>query len=117
MKRLMLALLRGYKLVLSPAIRTLGIRCRYDPDCANYGIEAITRHGAWAGGWMTLARLQRCHPIAFLGGSSGVDNVPPLHDKPPADIPWWTPWKYGVWRHRTERPSAESPTHADPDLP
>ena len=104
MTRSMLALLRLYKLVLSPAISALGIHCRYTPTCSDYAADAVRKHGAWLGFWMTLARVQRCHPVRALGGSSGVDNVPALPDKPSA----LAPWKAGVWRH-------EDP-HADADL-
>ena len=46
--------------------------CKYHPSCSEYAREAITRHGAWRGGWLAMARLARCHPL----GSSGLDPVP-----------------------------------------
>lgn len=103
MREAMLALLRGYKLVLSPALQALGIRCRHEPSCSSYAIEAVRRHGAWYGGWMTLARLSRCHPVRRLGGSSGLDNVPESLKSPSA----WTPWKVGVWRIK-DSPDADT---------
>ena len=42
-------------------------------------IRRINRFGLWAGGWMTLARILRCHPW----GTSGLDFVPA---EPPAGI-------------------------------
>ncbi|MGI9018757.1 MAG: membrane protein insertion efficiency factor YidD [Euzebya sp.] len=47
--------------------------CRYHPTCSAYGLQAITRHGALSGGWLTLRRLGRCHPW----GGTGIDPVPP----------------------------------------
>ncbi len=85
------ALIRGYQLTLSPALAALGVRCRHEPTCSNYALAAIGRHGLWAGGWMTLARLLRCRP----GGSYGYDPAPEGARK---DVPWWTPWRYGDWR-------------------
>jgi putative membrane protein insertion efficiency factor len=41
-----------------------GFNCRHLPTCSDYAEEAIGRFGLWAGGWMTLARLCRCHPLA-----------------------------------------------------
>jgi len=97
-QKIMIRLLWIYKVTLSPALRALGVRCRHMPGCSSYAIEAIEKHGPWAGGWMTLARLLRCHPIKWLGGTSGVDNVPESITKPP----FWAPWRYGVWRLKDE---------------
>lgn len=83
-------LIRLYRLVLSPLLPNA---CRYLPSCSAYGEEAIGRFGFWAGGWMTLARLLRCHPL----GASGFDPVP---DGAPAAARWWSPWRYGRWTGR-----------------
>jgi uncharacterized protein len=82
------ALVAAYRLTLSPL---MGYNCRYLPTCSQYADEAIQRHGLWAGGWMTLARLLRCHPF----GTSGLDFVPKT--KPPGAC-WYLPWRYGRWR-------------------
>jgi putative membrane protein insertion efficiency factor len=77
-----------YRHTLSPLV---GYNCRHLPTCSVYGDEAIERFGLWAGGWMTLARLLRCHPF----GTSGIDNVPQVR---PARARWYLPWRYGRWR-------------------
>ena len=51
---------------------------------------ALDRYGLWAGCWMTLARLSRCHPW----GTSGIDRVPE-HLTPRTH--WYMPWRYGRW--------------------
>ncbi len=68
-QRLLLALIRAYRFVLSPWI---GNACRYWPTCSEYALEAIETHGAVRGGWLMLGRLARCHPY----GKGGVDPVP-----------------------------------------
>lgn len=82
MKSLLIALVRFYQYVISPLI---GPRCRFQPTCSQYAVEALQRHGALRGGWLTLRRLGRCHPW----GDSGYDPVPPCachspsHREPP----------------------------------
>jgi putative membrane protein insertion efficiency factor len=87
------ALVTVYRYTLSPVI---GPRCRHLPSCSDYAEQAITRFGLWAGGWMALARLLRCHPW----GTHGLDFVPP---RLPQNARWYKPWCYGRWRStRTE---------------
>ncbi len=83
-----------YRYTLSPLI---GPRCRHLPSCSDYADEAISRFGLWAGGWMALARILRCHPY----GTHGLDFVPGAL---PAGTHWWTPWRYGRWRGTNETP-------------
>jgi uncharacterized protein len=47
-------------------------RCRYYPSCSNYALQALSEHGARAGGWLAIKRLCRCNPLV----SGGVDLVP-----------------------------------------
>jgi putative membrane protein insertion efficiency factor len=81
-------LIKAYRLTLSPFV---GMHCRHLPTCSVYADEAFARHGFWAGGWMTLARLSRCHPF----GTSGLDVVP---SSLPETAHWYAPWRYGRWR-------------------
>src|SRR3989304_8202515 len=83
-----------YRYTLAPL---LGPRCRHLPSCSEYADEAIARFGLWAGGWMTLARILRCHPF----GTAGLDFVP-------ANVPeharWFLPWRYGRCSGTNEAP-------------
>ncbi|HYC35977.1 MAG TPA: membrane protein insertion efficiency factor YidD [Usitatibacter sp.] len=69
MKRVLLALLRGYRYLLSP---WWGGQCRFHPTCSLFAEEAIERHGALQGGWLALRRIGRCHPWHC----GGYDPVP-----------------------------------------
>jgi putative membrane protein insertion efficiency factor len=82
------ALVWMYRFGIAPLI---GMNCRHLPSCSEYADEALARHGLWAGGWMTLARLLRCHPW----GTSGLDFVPAER---PLRARWYLPWRYGRWR-------------------
>lgn len=74
MKSILLALIRFYQLVISPIKPPT---CRFYPTCSHYGLEAIRRHGAAEGGWLTIKRICKCHP--FHPG--GFDPVPEKTDK------------------------------------
>lgn len=87
LKAAAIGLIRLYRYTLSAF---MGRSCRYLPTCSEYTEEAIRRHGFWAGGWMGLARLQRCRP----GGASGFDPVP---ETVPEGACWYRPWRYGRW--------------------
>ena len=60
MARLMIIVIRGYQLLLSPL---LGPSCRFYPSYSQYAIEAIVKYGCLRGGWMTIKRLLKCHPF------------------------------------------------------
>ena len=62
--------IRAYRLIFSPWV---GHNCRYDPTCSAYILEALEKHGALRGFWLSLRRVARCHPW----GGMGVDDVPP----------------------------------------
>ena len=69
MKAVVLFLLRGYKLLLSPLLPPA---CRYTPTCSEYAMEAVARYGAVRGGLKAAGRVLRCHPFA----AGGYDPVP-----------------------------------------
>lgn len=73
LKPLLIGLVKGYRLLLSP---WLGSSCRFTPSCSAYSLEALERHGAAAGTYLTCARLVRCHPWC-AGGHDAVPDTPP----------------------------------------
>lgn len=76
----LIAPIRFYKRFLSPLLPT---GCRFEPTCSVYAMEAIRIHGPGKGLWLAAKRLLRCHPITWLGGSSGFDPVPAPHPSQP----------------------------------
>ena len=67
--KILLGLIRFYQYALSPMLPP---RCRYQPTCSQYAIEAVRKYGALKGGWLAIKRIGRCHPW----GGSGYDPVP-----------------------------------------
>ena len=72
--RVLLVLIRGYQLLISPMRPQT---CRYYPSCSQYAVIAITRHGVIRGTGLAAWRLLRCNPWS----AGGVDDVPPAHDR------------------------------------
>ena len=66
----LLALIRAYQTVISPAMPV--DTCRFYPSCSHYGYQAIYKYGALKGGWMAFTRVLRCNPW----NPGGYDPVP-----------------------------------------
>jgi len=70
---LLSAPIRAYRALISPMMPNA---CRFTPSCSVYALDALRLHGPVKGSWLALRRLARCHPVHWLGGSSGLDPVP-----------------------------------------
>lgn len=68
-KKILISLIRFYQVVISPIKPP---SCRFYPTCSHYGLEAVQRFGALKGGWLTLKRILKCHPLH----PGGIDPVP-----------------------------------------
>jgi uncharacterized protein len=68
-RAILLGLLAAYRRFVSPLLPPA---CRFHPTCSAYAAEAVRRHGALKGSFLTVKRLARCHPFC----EGGVDPVP-----------------------------------------
>jgi putative membrane protein insertion efficiency factor len=62
-------MIRAYQRRISPAFPR---RCRYEPTCSAYALEAISRFGIARGSFLASWRLLRCNPFSH----GGFDPVP-----------------------------------------
>ncbi len=69
LKRGFIGLIGLYQRLISPLFPP---RCRFYPTCSQYAKDAIAKHGPFRGGYLTLRRLLRCHPLH----PGGIDPVP-----------------------------------------
>jgi len=58
-----------YQRVISPALPR---RCKYEPTCSRYAVQAIRRYGVLRGLVLAGWRLLRCNPWSY-GGYDPVD--------------------------------------------
>ena len=63
-----LALLRAYRLIVSPLY---GDRCKYHPTCSQYALDAVRELGLVRGTLLAAWRILRCNPWSH----GGVDHV------------------------------------------
>jgi len=52
--------------------------CRFSPTCSAYALEALEKHGALRGTWLSMVRLLKCQPF-HPGGFDPVPPVSPAH--------------------------------------
>ena len=69
MKTLALWLIRLYQKTIS---QRLPPSCRFVPSCSEYTYQAIAKYGLIRGGWLSIKRIARCHPL----NPGGYDPVP-----------------------------------------
>lgn len=75
MSGLLRRMVRIYRYLISPL---LAPSCRFFPSCSEFAEEALVRHGALRGSWLTARRLCRCGPWH----PGGFDPVPePRRDR------------------------------------
>ena len=60
MKGILMALVSFYRRYISPLSPP---RCRFLPTCSAYALEALEKHGAIKGLWLSIKRLSKCHPF------------------------------------------------------
>jgi len=72
---LFILLIKFYKYFISPFFP---LSCRYLPTCSEYFIDCVKLNGILKGSYLGIKRILKCHPIKFLGGSSGFDPAPNL---------------------------------------
>ncbi len=57
---LVVKIVRAYKVIVSPWVPPA---CRFTPTCSEYAAEAIEKFGLIHGGFRSVGRLLRCHPL------------------------------------------------------
>ncbi|MGH2567678.1 MAG: membrane protein insertion efficiency factor YidD [Bacteroidota bacterium] len=71
MAKLLILIIKVYQAAFSPLLPFNN--CRFLPSCSAYAVEALAKHGALKGGWLSVKRLLRCHPFHK---HAGYDPVP-----------------------------------------
>ncbi len=69
LKKIFILPIRFYQIAISPL---LGPKCRFQPTCSHYMVQAIMEWGVLKGVWLGAKRIGKCHPW----GPHGHDPVP-----------------------------------------
>jgi uncharacterized protein len=64
MRRVVMAPIVAYQRVISPAFPR---RCKYEPTCSAYAVQAIREFGILRGLVLAVWRLLRCNPFSHGG--------------------------------------------------
>lgn len=83
LRKVLMLFIRGYQRFVSPFTPP---RCRFQPTCSHYAMDALDQYGALKGTWLAVKRVLKCHPLH----PGGWDPVPdpltgkkvPLEDEP-----------------------------------
>ncbi len=70
MKYILIVFLRIYQMLISPFLPANS--CRFYPSCSQYAVEALQKHGAMRGMFLSIKRILKCHPYH----EGGYDPVP-----------------------------------------
>jgi putative membrane protein insertion efficiency factor len=66
MGKLVILIIRGYQVVISPVIKAITANaraCRFTPSCSEYTIQSVRRYGVVKGLRLGLIQLAHCHPF------------------------------------------------------
>jgi uncharacterized protein len=63
-RRIVLAPIAAYQRVISPALPR---RCKYEPTCSAYAVQALREYGILRGLVLASWRLLRCNPLSHGG--------------------------------------------------
>jgi uncharacterized protein len=74
---IVVAPIRLYQRAISPALPR---RCKYEPTCSAYAVQAIRELGALRGTILAAWRLARCNPFSH-GGYDPVEARPLFRSK------------------------------------
>jgi uncharacterized protein len=64
LSRFLTAPIRLYQRFISPGLPR---RCKYEPTCSAYAVEALRAYGPWRGVVLAAWRLLRCNPFSHGG--------------------------------------------------
>jgi hypothetical protein len=70
-------MIAGYRRFCSPWLAALGVRCRFEPSCSAYAMDAFASRAWPHAGLLTLWRLCRCAPWT----QGGLDPLDPQRER------------------------------------
>ena len=71
MKKLLILIIKTYQIILSPVLGSY--KCRFNPTCSSYMIQAIEKKGLIKGFFLGILRILKCHPFSKKSGYDPVE--------------------------------------------
>lgn len=68
MRNIIILIIKGYKVFISPFIPPA---CKYEPSCSAYAIDAFKKYGILKGFLLSIKRILRCNPFC----KGGIDPL------------------------------------------
>ncbi len=65
LRQLFIYMVKLYQILISPLLGAN--KCRFNPSCSQYMIEAIAKNGILKGIYVGTKRILRCHPFCEGG--------------------------------------------------
>ena len=61
MAKIAILLIKFYRKYISKFLG--GSKCRFDPTCSEYSLQAYGKYGFFKGTYLTIKRILKCHPF------------------------------------------------------
>ena len=67
MKEIIISILKFYKKHISIYFEKNGVKCKFNPTCSEYAIQAVEKYGPIKGTFLAIKRFLKCNPFSKGG--------------------------------------------------
>lgn len=67
MNNILIKIVLFYKKNISVFFEKYGVKCKYQPTCSEYFIDAVQKYGSIKGSFLGIKRILKCNPFSKGG--------------------------------------------------